>query len=87
MNVIKLADHGVEGLQDVPRRLRMLADTLEKDIAEYGPECVCRAAVVVRFSQREPMVFGFGAIESIAQTYMDLHAGAAELMAMTHPER
>lgn len=85
--LLQLAEYGVPGLLDVPEALRRLADSLEKDITDYGEGCVCRAAVVVRFSNSEPMVFGYGSLEGISQTYMDLHAGADELMSMKSPER
>lgn len=74
-------------LADIPKGLRRLADDLETDIAAYGDGCVCRCVVVVRFSLKEPGVYAFGTMEGLSQAYMDLHAGAQELMAMQHPER
>ena len=67
--------------------VRLAEVTGEQEISEYGEGCVCRAVVVVRFSKREPEVHGYGELESMSQAYMDLHAGADQLMAMGHPER
>lgn len=76
-------------LSDVPAQLRALADRLEA--GEYGDISAegfaLRVACVMRVSRMEPVVFGWGGVESIPQIYMDLHAGAAELMAMRSPER
>lgn len=89
--VIKLVSAGREkpDLHDVPLMLRRLADDLEK--GDYGdfkdPEFICRCAVVLRVSQREPIVMGFGAEAEITRVYMDLHAGAQELMSMQSPAR
>lgn len=73
-------------LRDVPQTLRNLADRLEAELRD-DPEAVCRVVVVVRITGDTPRVHGFGDIEHMAQAFMDLHAGADELMAMRHPER
>lgn len=76
-------------LSDVPAQLRALAARLEA--GEYGDinadDFVLRVACVIRATRMEPVVFGWGGVEGIAQIFMDLHAGAAELMAMKSPER
>ena len=75
-------------LRSVVQCLRNLAQNIED--GRYGkvddPDFVVRAAVVLRASNQEPVVLGMGDTQ-IPQVYMDLHAGAAQLMAMTHPER
>lgn len=71
---------------DVPAALRQLADELESQAAEYGPEFVLRVTVVVRASQREPEVYGYGD-NPPSQAFMDLHAGAQQLLSMRHPSR
>jgi len=70
-------------LLDIPALLRTLADNIEA--GEYGE--VLRAAIVLRSADLPPAVFGHGAVEHVAQLYMDLHAGADELMAMRAPGR
>jgi hypothetical protein len=69
-------------LLDVARCLRVIADDIEKGV--YGE--VLRAGVVLRAVNLEPVVFGPGET-NVAQTYMDLHAGADQLMSMKHAER
>lgn len=78
---------GCAPLTDVPGVLRRIADDLEREIEDYGPDCVCRVAMVVRFSGDEPRVHAIGNVENIAQAYMDLHAGAQQLLNMGRPER
>lgn len=70
-------------LLDVAAGLRNLADAIDR--GERG--AVVRLAWVVRSESREPEVGGLGAIEHIAQIYMDLHAGADQLMSIRSPER
>lgn len=76
-------------LHDVPLMLRRLADSLEA--GEYGdlkdPDFTIRCVCVLRVSQMEPVVMGWGATCSPQQAYMDLHAGAQELMSMQSPGR
>lgn len=75
-------------LRSVVQCLRNLAGNIEDGM--YGeldnPGLVMRAAVVLRVTGQEPVVFGMGDTQ-IAQTYMDLQAGAQELMNMKSPER
>jgi len=86
--VISLADtHGRHGLRDAPAQLRRLADRLEREAAAYGEGFVARIVVVGRVSGQEPWVAAYGDVEHLAQAYMDLHAGADQLMAMGRPER
>ena len=83
-NVISLVDAGRQPLHDVPHMLRRLAERIEE--GEFGDtkdrdfflRCVC----VVRASRLEPIVMGFGAEADPNQAFCDLHAGAAQLMAM-----
>jgi hypothetical protein len=87
------AEATVPQLLNVPKLLRDLADRIDagdhgirEAKAEFGEDIVLRIALVMRVTGREPLVFGFGdAPPSVV--YMDLHAGAQELMAMRHPER
>lgn len=84
-NILKIvSDTSAESpdLRSVSRCLRNLADNI--DDGEFG-ECV-RAAVVLRCAGREPIVCGQGDTNA-AQTFMDLHAGAQELLHMHSPER
>ena len=83
----------VVALLDVPTMLRRLAADLEAgeyDVREakatFGAETIIRAAVVVRVSGQPIAVGGYGKTH-VAQTYMDLCAGAQELMNTSHPER
>lgn len=68
--------------RDVAECLRGLADRI--DAGSYG-ECI-RAAVVLRCARTEPLIFGMGDT-SPEQTFMDLHAGATQLLHMQSPER
>lgn len=69
-------------LRSVAQCLRNLADNIDRgDCGE-----VIRAAVVLRSAGLEPIICGQGDT-SVPQTYMDLHAGAQQLMAMQSPER
>lgn len=70
------------GLLDVALCLRNIADDIEKGV--YGK--VLRAGVVLRAVDLEPIIFGPGEA-NVAQTYMDLHAGAQQLMFMKRAER
>ena len=91
MKIVSLPNAGLEkpALHDVPLMLRRLADRVES--GEFGdtkdPDLILRAIVVVRASRLEPIVLGFGADATPLQAFADLHAGAAELLAMGHPER
>ena len=69
-------------LLDVAQCLRNIVEGIEQ--GEYGT--VVRAALVLRSAGREPDVFGPGDT-TVAQTYMDLHAGAQQIMNMPSPER
>jgi hypothetical protein len=84
-NVVNLvADHTAAApeLRDVAACLRNLAASIDRgDCGE-----VVRAAVVLRSAGRVPIVAGQGDTDT-AQAFMDLHAGAAELMAMMSPGR
>lgn len=83
----------VAALLDVPTMLRRLAADLEageygvrEAKATFGAETIVRAAVVIRVSGQNIAVGGYGKTH-VAQTYMDLCAGAQELMNTSHPER
>lgn len=82
LQLFATADAAVPQLLSVPACLRALADRIES--GEIG-QCL-RAAVVLRCVDREPIVAGAGQT-NITQTFMDLHAGALELMSMKRPER
>lgn len=69
-------------LRDVVACLRVIADDIEA--GRYGE--VLRAAVVLRSAGLDPLVFGPGDTLP-AQTFMDLHAGAEQIMGMSRPER
>lgn len=69
-------------LRSVAQCLRNLADNI--DSGSFGE--VVRAAVVLRAAGMEPIICGQGDTTP-AQTYMDLHAGAQQLMTMQSPER
>lgn len=69
-------------LLDVADCLRAMADNISA--GQYG--VVVRAAVVLRANGQEPIVAGPGRTTP-AQTFMDLHAGAAQLMSMVSPGR
>lgn len=91
MSVVALPAAGREkpDLHDVPLMLRRLAEELEA--GKYGdtsdPEFITRCVCVLRVSHREPIVLGFGSTADSTQAFMDLHAGAQELMGMQHPNR
>lgn len=76
-------------LHDVPLLLRSLATRVEE--GEFGdtsdPELILRVSVVVRSSNKPVIVLGMGKDNPLERTYMDLHAGAEELMSMSYPER
>lgn len=76
-------------LCNVPLMLRRLADRI--DAGEFGDasaaDFVIRCATVLCVSQCKPFVLGFGRGADPNQTFADLHAGAAELLGMSHPER
>lgn len=85
MNIVALVQNPAAAqpdLRSVAQCLRNLADTI--DAGRCGE--VLRAAIVLRCSGMEPIVCGQGDAE-FAQTFMDLHAGAAQLMSMHSPER
>lgn len=93
--VLQLVEAPTTDLNDVAAALRRLADDIERGahgIAEaretFGDkDTIVRAVCVLRVSAQEPAVFAWGRMENMAQAYMDLHAGAQELMAMRRPER
>lgn len=89
MSVINLVEKGRSPLHDVPHMLRSLADQIAE--GAYGdtsdPEHILRVTCVLRASQREPIVLGFGATADANQAFVDLHAGAAQILAMAHPGR
>jgi hypothetical protein len=87
------AEATVPQLLNVPKLLRDLADAIDagdhgiREAKEaFGDDIVLRIALVMRVTGQEPRVFGFGDTPP-SVTYMDLHAGAQELMVMRHPER
>ena len=82
LSIVHNAEAAVPQLRNVAACLRTIADDIEA--GKYG-ECL-RAAVVLRCSQMEPVIFGPGDTTP-AQTFMDFHAGAQQLMAMQRPER
>lgn len=69
-------------LRDIVKCLRVIADDIEA--GEHGD--VVRSALVLRSAGMEPICFGHGDT-SPSQSYMDLQAGAQQLMMMTRPER
>jgi hypothetical protein len=71
---------------DVPAALRQLAADIEAEAAAYGPGYVVRVTAVVRSSQQEPRVYGYGDTLPV-QAFMDLHAGAQQLLHMKSPRR
>lgn len=73
-------------VNSVPAALRELADTLEAKAAAYGPGFVLRVTCVVRASNESPIVYGYGD-NPPAQAFMDLHAGAQQLLHMKSPGR
>lgn len=85
MTILKIVanpEAATPDLRNVAQCLRNLADNIDK--GEHGE--VIRAAVVLRSAGLEPIICGQGDTNP-AQTYMDLHAGAQQLMAMAAPER
>ena len=82
LKIVANPDAEAPELRNVAQCLRNLADTIDRgDCGE-----VLRAAVVLRSAWREPIVCGQGDT-TVSQTYMDLHAGAQQLMSMQSPER
>ena len=83
-------------LRSVPALLRRIADQLEagahgiKDWQDAHPKeadsVIVRGALVLRISGQQPHIFGLGDTTG-ERTYMDLHAGAQELMSYRHMER
>lgn len=80
-------------LRSVPQLLRNIAAAIERGEygikeaqAAFGDDVLCRGALVLRISGREPQVFGLGDTQ-VAQTHMDFCAGAAQLMSMHSPGR
>lgn len=82
LKIVANPDAAAPDLRSVAQCLRNLADTIER--GECGE--VIRGAVVLRSAGRGPIVCGHGDTGP-AQVYMDLHAGAQQLMGMTSPER
>ena len=82
LKIVANPDATAPDLRSVAQCLRNLADTIDR--GECGD--VIRGAVVLRSAGLEPIVCGHGDTDT-AQTYMDLHAGAQELMSFTNPER
>ena len=89
LHVLPAAGREKPDLHDVPLMLRRFADELEA--GKHGdltdPEFVIRCVCVLRVSRREPIVMGWGATADPVQAYMDLHAGAQEIMSMQSPGR
>lgn len=81
MSAVLLELHS-NSLVDIAACLRVIADNIES--GEYGE--VLRSAVVLRAVGRVPQVFGHGKTDAV-QTFMDLHAGAAEILSMKSPGR
>ena len=79
-------DAAQPALHDASAVLRTIADDLEAEAAAYGPGFIARVVVVVRASGREPTVHAAGDCPP-AQAFMDLHAGAQQLMSMRSPAR
>lgn len=90
LSIVANPDAGEPDLRSVPNLLRNIAAEIEEGgygIKEYpGSDCICRGALVLRISGQNPVVFGLGDTDP-SQTFMDFHAGAQELMAMSHPGR
>jgi len=88
-NVIHFDAHGTApdaskpALQDIPTVLRSIADRIEA--GEYGE--VVRGVLVLRAANQEPLLYGMGDVPLVAQSYMDLMAGAQQLMNMHTPGR
>lgn len=92
--ILKLVPAKSLDFSDVPACLRTMAAAIEngdygiKEARElHADKAIVRAVLVLRVSNQYPMVFSWGSLEHLAQAYQDLHAGAAAMMAMTHPER
>lgn len=80
-------------LASVPALLRTIAENIEagdygisEAKAQWGPDVVCRGALVLRVSGAEPVVFGLG-VTSSCQTFEDFHIGAHTLLMMVSPGR
>lgn len=78
---------GASPVHDVPGSLRQLADDLEMEAAGYGDGFQLRVTVVIRASKCPPRVHGYGKDNPPSQAFMDLHAGAQELLHMRSPTR
>lgn len=92
--ILKLVPAKSLDFSDVPACLRTMAAAIEngdygiKEARElHADKAIVRAVLVLRVSNQEPMVFGWGSMEHLAQSFMDLHAGAAQLLAMKSMER
>lgn len=85
--VVPIKPEASHALVDAPAVLRVIANDLHKEIELLGEGCICRVVVVVRVSGSEPRVHAAGNVEHMAQAYMDLQAGAQELMNMKSPGR
>lgn len=85
-------DKAEPDLRSVPALLRNIADDIEsgaygiKEAQATWKEVVCRGALVLRISGQDPQIFGLGDTQ-VAQSFMDFHAGAQQLMSMQSPER
>ena len=77
------ADASKPVLLNVAQILRSIADCIENN--DYGT--VVRGVLVLRVEDAEPLLFGMGEVPMVAQSYMDLMAGAQQMMNMHPPER
>ena len=82
LKIVTNPDAEAPALRSVVQCLRNLADNIEE--GKYS-ECI-RAAVVLRCAGSVPIICGMGTTD-VPTTYMDLHAGATQLMHMQNPER
>jgi hypothetical protein len=85
--ILKVLRTSPPPVHDVPASLRQLADDLEAEADAYGGNFQLRVTVVIRASLTAPRVHGYGKDNPPSQAFMDLHAGAAELMSMSAPVR
>lgn len=72
-------------LTNVPATLRALADNIEA--GAYGPIARCVYVLRTEDTAEPPIVGAGGRVEHTSRAFMDLHAGAAELLRMANPER
>lgn len=92
MPVISLVpdpDAAQPDLCNVPLMLRRMADRIEA--GEFGnvkdPDFVIRCTNVLSVSGMEPVVSGWGVGADANQVFVDLHAGAAQLLGTQRAER